>query len=428
MMRAGFATVDITPPAGTRKIGWLADLTGEVILDPLWARIAVFDNGATRLAFVQLDTLCVRWTHANDIRRRIEEAHGFPGRNIMVSATHNHAGPAVADCCPVECDDDYVERVTRDCVAAFGDALAAMQEVSIGCARAYNFDVPHNRRTVMRDGTVRSQTMSNLAEHPHLCLEGPIDPEVAVLAARNADGAIAGMLINFACHPTHHGGTNEFSGGFPARVCAEMAEAGHGIALYLNGAYGNVIHVDFERCISLTLDESADSVAASVAEALESMTFGPSDTLESQSTTLHLPRRTITDDEYHGRVRGAQRFRDDALYEGAIDGHIAKAAAEPLQPAEVQVQRIGDTCFVGVPGEYFVEYQLHLKAAAHPMNALIVGGANGMLGYIPTRDAFQRGGYETTLGPPSRMAPEAGELLFDAALTMVREPGTGKES
>jgi hypothetical protein len=46
---------------------------------------------------------------------------------------------------------------------------------------------------------------------------------------------------------------------------------------------------------------------------------------------------------------------------------------------------------------------------------LVVECANGQLGYIPTKQAFERGGYETTFSPWSRVAPEAGDLLVEAA-------------
>ena len=54
----------------------------------------------------------------------------------------------------------------------------------------------------------------------------------------------------------------------------------------------------------------------------------------------------------------------------------------------------------------------------------MVACANGMLGYVPTREAFAHGGYETTFGPPSRMAPEAGDLLADALVRLIN----GKEN
>ena len=50
----------------------------------------------------------------------------------------------------------------------------------------------------------------------------------------------------------------------------------------------------------------------------------------------------------------------------------------------------------------------------------MVGYANGMVGYVPHKEAFARGGYETTFGYRSKLAPEAGDLLADAAITLVR--------
>ena len=95
-LQAGFADIDITPPVGTHKIGWLMDIVSERVLDPLYARVAVFERGPEAVAFIQLDTLAIRWTQVQDIRARIASRYKFPGSHIMVSATHNHAGPAVA--------------------------------------------------------------------------------------------------------------------------------------------------------------------------------------------------------------------------------------------------------------------------------------------------------------------------------------------
>ncbi len=63
---------------------------------------------------------------------------------------------------------------------------------------------------------------------------------------------------------------------------------------------------------------------------------------------------------------------------------------------------------------------LQIKQACHPRRALVVGGANGMVGYVPTAEAFQRGGYETTLGPPSKLAPDSGDRIANAVIAMIR--------
>jgi hypothetical protein len=47
--------------------------------------------------------------------------------------------------------------------------------------------------------------------------------------------------------------------------------------------------------------------------------------------------------------------------------------------------------------------------------------ANGWHGYVPTEDAFSRGGYEPRFAFPSRLVPEAGEVLVGAALAQLQE-------
>jgi hypothetical protein len=43
-----------------------------------------------------------------------------------------------------------------------------------------------------------------------------------------------------------------------------------------------------------------------------------------------------------------------------------------------------------------------------------------MVGYVPHKDAFRRGGYETTFSSGSKLAPEAGDMLADAAVALIR--------
>ncbi len=73
-----------------------------------------------------------------------------------------------------------------------------------------------------------------------------------MLGARGRGGSMLGCLINYACHPTHHGGTDEFSAGFPGVMRKELKAGGCPFPLYLNGAYGNVITYDYERGVGLS--------------------------------------------------------------------------------------------------------------------------------------------------------------------------------
>lgn len=418
-MKAGFSEIDITPPVGTHKIGWLMDLVGETIQDPLSARCAIFEQGRERVAFIQFDLLSIRWTQVADIRKRIQKQYGFPGDRIMVAATHNHAGPAVAGIGEVRRDEGYIEALVQKCVILFGAALKARRAARLGFANVFDFEIAHNRRILMRDGTTRTHGTLKDASTA-LCIEGPMDPEVAVIAARDLKGRTLGMIVNYACHPTHLGGGTIFSAGFPGVMSRTLQAQGVPVAIFLNGASGNMHHGNPAAGADMGMDEAGRKLAADAMAAVAKMTFESGWKLGGGRTTVQLPYRKLTPRELAGTIPGAQRFIDTKIYERFMPGLMARIKERKTQPAEVQVLRLGDLAVAGIPAEYFVEHGLRIKLDCWPVRALISGFTNGMVGYVPTAEAFKRSGYETTLGPPSKLAPEAGDRLADATIRLVK--------
>ncbi len=418
-MQAGFAEIDITPPPGTRKIGWLKEIIGERALDPLQARAAVFDNGADQLGFIQLDLLSIRGTQVNQIRQRLIAEYGFPGERVMVAATHNHAGPAVAKLGDVARDEAYTaELLVNRCVAVFGAALRNRAEAEAGFGCGIETGLAFNRRMIMRDGTVKTQ----VAISPDaLCLEGPTDPEVGLLAARGKDGRLLGCLVNFACHPVHHGGEKVFSAGYPGVLAGIMKKRGCPVTLFMNGACGNLIHYDL---LNPGVSHSMQTLGARLADRatimLAELGWRDRVAMRAASKTLQLPFRNPAEAEIKGTIRGAQRFVDPRIYDRGMPALCEKIRARKTNPAEVQVLFMDEYAWVGIPAEYFVEHGLRIKEKGHPIRAWIVGHANGMLGYVPTRQAFERGGYETTFAGSSQMAPETGDLLAEAAIGLIK--------
>ncbi len=417
-LEAGFGEVDITPPVGTRKIGWIKKIVSDEVLDPLYAHVAVLDSGEGRIAFIQLDTLSVRWTTTNVIRQRIEERYGFPGGNIMVSATHNHAGPAVAGLGGYR-DDEYVETMVGKIVDLFGEVLEKMEPAELGIGRCVEFGLTRNRRVIMRGGTTK--THGAFSDPDALCFEGPIDPEFIVIAARaKGDGELLGVLVNFACHPTHHGGTGELSAGFPGSLAKEMKQRGVPVTLYLNGACGNIHFADARGLVETPNKEQLGAALADDADkALAEIEYRDDWTLGAAKATVQLPYRTVTDDEIKGTVKGGQRFVDPTVYDRQMPALVERIRTRGTQPAEVQTLFLGDYGLVSIPAEYFVQHGLRIKEEAHPTRALVVSCANGMVGYVPHKEAFKRGGYETTFAMSSRLAPEAGDILADLALELI---------
>ena len=78
-----------------------------------------------------------------------------------------------------------------------------------------------------------------------------------------------------------------------------------------------------------------------------------------------------------------------------------------IDSLEVMVVRIGDIAFVGLPGEVFCEFGLHIKAGSPFKNTIVMGLTNDNREYFPTEVSFTQGpkgftpmitGYETTTG------------------------------
>jgi hypothetical protein len=83
-------------------------------------------------------------------------------------------------------------------------------------------------------------------------------------------------------------------------------------------------------------------------------------------------------------------------------------------PVHLNVLRIGDTAICTNPAELFVEYGLQIRERSPARVTLISELTDGYIGYVPTRLAFERGGYETWPAPTSQLAPEAGDAIVQA--------------
>ena len=62
---------------------------------------------------------------------------------------------------------------------------------------------------------------------------------------------------------------------------------------------------------------------------------------------------------------------------------------------EIHAVRFNDTAILSLPVELFVGIGLNIKEASPFSHTVISELTNGSLCYLPTADAYERGGYET---------------------------------
>jgi len=111
----------------------------------------------------------------------------------------------------------------------------------------------------------------------------------------------------------------------------------------------------------------------------------------------------------------------DWVYAHAMMDLKANRARQPYFDYEIQVFQLGNTAIVAWVGEPFVEAQLQLKLHSPAAFTMVAHMSNGYVGYIPTREALRRGGFETRTANWSKLVPEALESITEASLELLQE-------
>ncbi|HTL30921.1 MAG TPA: hypothetical protein VL282_16945 [Tepidisphaeraceae bacterium] len=419
-IRAACVEVDISPQLPIEKPGWLIKILATKIDDPVFAKVCVIENDGVRAAIVSIDVLSIRWPQVEAIRR-VAQSLGIPPENCLVAATHNHTGPAVSSAGLGRRDERYVEFM----VGRMGDALRRAVEqlapATLSVGSGIEARISSIRRMIMRDGSVRTHAPPTAEIR---CPESVIDPEVGLIRIDSTIGNTIGVIVNFACHPVHNGGEPRISAGWPGQMSNALKKSlGKDCAvLFLNGAFGDVHHqsslvpgyVDTKETVGQTL-------AKTIVDTLPSLKPIEKPMLAGSTKTIEIPLREI-DGPFGVNMPRRQRFAKDEVYEELIGRLRAKKAKRDHVLAQMQSLRIDpQTVFVTIPGEPFSKIGLDLKFASPFRNTWVVGAANGMIGYIPTREAFDRGGYECTLSMGSKLDPSAAEKITQTGIELLRE-------
>lgn len=426
MLQIGCAEVDITPPLGVRMSGLFEDRHVSAIHDPLYARAMVIDNGSRQLCFITCDLLSLKRSTVLKARAEIAKRTGLAADCIAISATHNHYGPAASvlwtrDLAP---DPEYVAGVEAKITDAACQAYERRRPAGLGVGWAFEGKLSFQRRFIMRDGEARMHPPPGSTDI--LYQEGPVDPEVGILCARDAAGSAMGYVVNFACHVTATSAGTEATADFPGYLAASIkARRGKDcVALFANGCCGNLCQVDVydpERT------QRGYDLAATIGERLadhacaleEHMPFLDDLTLDARRVVVPMPIRHVPDDllawAKNVQADADQHSVVDRTYAGMIFELVEEKRSKPTTDAEVQAFRLGDFAWVMLPGEIFVEHGLDIKLRSPATRTFVTELANGVVGYVPTRRAFERGGYEQRTATSSRLAPVAGEMLVETA-------------
>ncbi len=441
-LQAGAAAVDITPRQFPIRVrGRVRDQAH----DALHSRALVFSDGATTLALVVVDNLGVAEESCDEAKSIAAGRCGIAPENVMIASTHTHSAPASnakeGDPASVAYRSVIVEGTAESIVKAH----AALRPASLGAASHPLPEEVRNRRWFLKPGKMtpnpwglmdKVKTNAGQSEEVLDRPAGPIDPDVMILAVR--DAKTRKPLAIFANYALHYVGglpegrvSSDYFGEF-ARLMRSRVRGGEDfVAMMSNGASGDINNLPF--LLARPPREPGEQVRIVAGKAADAAWFAWKKIDDYQSpvrigmierdVTLSLRRPTeaqiasakailaITDKSELARLhKKAESYARKTM--SMLDGGQITV---PLQAI-----RLGDTALCAIPFETLVEIGLELKQRSPFANTIVVGIANGYNGYLPPPNQHELGGYETWLGT-SRVQEDASVLIIDQLLQMLAE-------
>ncbi|MEZ5361903.1 MAG: neutral/alkaline non-lysosomal ceramidase N-terminal domain-containing protein [Bryobacterales bacterium] len=431
-LRVGSAQVDITPPKGMPMAGYYSVRLNEGVHDPLYAKAIVLEVGGKKAAMVSCDLVAIPREFVLEAREIIGRETGVPGDSVIVSATHTHTGPEMGlrlkgvDNKTMKLATDYHERLPQLIAKSVKDAEAKLTASTISAGIGHVDSVAFVRRFWMQDGTVgwNPGKMNPKIVRP----TAEIDPSLPVVLFESPDHNPLALYVNYANHLDTVGGM-EFSKDYPYTLAKEMSDVfgPNFVTVFTIGTAGNVNHIDVHSPTPQKGHGEAARIGTILAgETLETLrhmeTLDPK-TLKVSSRIVPLDTPKLEKDKAWADGIVARYGTDQAapFYEQVYAFKTLDVLNQQGKPyeAEVQVISLGDQiAWVALPGEVFVELGEAIKIGSPYPYTIVTELANGLIGYIPNREAYPQGAYEVI---STRVAAGSGEKLVDAAVDLLIE-------
>lgn len=425
--QAGVATATITPD----KYMWMAGYgsrktpaTGK--RTDLHAKcLALQDADGHRGIVITLDLVGIGREFSLAVTQALEEKYELTRNQIALCTSHTHSGPVVGrnlgplhywsvDDEQKKLIDDYATGLREKLVALAGEALADLEPVRVQAGSGKcTFAV--NRRENKPYNDVPANRAKGL-------LKGPVDHDVPVLTARNANGDLKAILFGYACHATVLQAT-EWNADYPGYAQAKL-EADHpgATALFWAGCGGD--QNPLPRSEVYLAEQYGAELADRVSDVIKAPMAELAPSLVSAYREIEAPLDTPpTQDELQANTQSKNRF-EVARANYLLREMKKKGAIGDTYPYPIGAWRLGDKIdFLFLGGEVVIDYALRLKRERQGTTTWVAAYSNDVMAYIPSLRVLTEGGYEgggsnVYYGLPSLWSEDIEETIVKAVHEM----------
>jgi neutral ceramidase len=225
-LRVGAAKVDVTPAPTELPKNY------DGILDHIYSRAIVVDNGTTSAALISVDAGGVSdqiWQAAS---KQLETDLGIPAKNVLLSATHSHSVPN-------QPPGPYIQKIVES--VRLAKQRLAPARIDYGTGVSY---INVNRNII--DPKTRRWW-----EGPNY--EGPSGKTVAVIKFETLSGEPLAVYYNYAMHGVAAGQLDLVSGDSPGTTSKYIEDSFDDkiVALWSSGAAGDQNPLYFQQTYDL---------------------------------------------------------------------------------------------------------------------------------------------------------------------------------
>ncbi len=443
---AGAAQVDITPPLGTVINGDFVTHYARYIHDPLYAKAIALQSGKALVVLVVVDICIMPAEFINQVKELVgRENDNIKPHQLLISSTHTHAAGSVADVHLTGPDMMYRTKLPGLIAEAIKLAVAKMEaaEIAFGSAdapehvlcRRYHMSKPFVPRNPVNDRIDQIKTNPFGGETEIIEPVSETDPELSFLAVRNVSGKYLALFANYSLHYVGdwENGTisADYFGVFAAKIREQLGGDESFVGIMSNGTSGDINIWDFknEKGYPSGLFAKSELIGAELAGKVSKVIGNcqwqrPDIDIAFETLTVDIIKPDEADLNRAADIVAGSNYR---TIEPDQAGLRALYAREQLMlnefpdKMEIPLQRIrlGEGVIGALPGEFFAETGLYLKANRKAKYYFTVGMANGNVGYVPPRKEKERGGYETWRCRYSCLEDDAEILIREKLLEMV---------